>query len=186
MGRRAALLELGSELLVLTKRLLRILEVVLQVHDLHRVLAVLLRLRLNGLRRRLDFLLLRIHEGLELRNGGSLLVDNLLVLLLHGLQELLQDADDLTGRARLAGGRLEEVGQHHLGEAVHVAVDHDVLQRRRGTALQEPRPETITDQGSRALIIWQTRRGSFAAVSKPIVVKLHALCAAFSRTTTIR
>ena len=34
LGRRAALLELGSELLVLTKRLLRILEVVLQVHDL--------------------------------------------------------------------------------------------------------------------------------------------------------
>merc|ERR1719236_303550 len=102
LRRGAALLQLGHELLVLAQGILRILQIVLQVDDLHRHLAVLLHLRLDRLRGRLDLLLLRSHQRLALRLRGVLLLGRVRDLILHVLQKLLQDAHDLARRRRVA------------------------------------------------------------------------------------
>merc|ERR1719236_456591 len=120
LRRGAALLQLGHELLVLAQGILRILQVVLQVDDLHRHLAVLLRLHLDRLRGRLDLLLLRSHQRLALRLRGVLLLGRVRDLILHVLQKLLQDAHDLARRRRVARRRQrrQELRQHAASVAV--------------------------------------------------------------------
>merc|ERR1719352_1972474 len=86
---RAALLQLLKELLILAKRLLRVLEVVLQVDDLHGHLAVLLRLHLDRLSRGRNLLLLRSDQRFEFGDGSVLILRDVAQLLLHVLEQLL-------------------------------------------------------------------------------------------------
>merc|ERR1719236_209984 len=120
LRRGAALLQLGHELLVLAQGILRILQIVLQVDDLHRHLAVLLHLRLDRLRGRLDLLLLRSHQRVEFRLRGVLRLGSVSELLLHVLQKLLQNAHDLARRRRVARRRQrrQELRQHAASVAV--------------------------------------------------------------------
>merc|ERR1719353_60695 len=71
---RAALLQLREELLILAQRFLCILEVVLQVDDLHGHLAVLLQLHLDRLSRGRDLLLLRSNQRFEICDGSILIL----------------------------------------------------------------------------------------------------------------
>merc|ERR1719453_2397114 len=71
--RRTAFFQLLKELLILALRFLRVFEVVLQVHDLHSHLAVLLRLRLDRLSRGRDLLLLCSHQRFEFGDGSVLI-----------------------------------------------------------------------------------------------------------------
>merc|ERR1719359_804891 len=121
---RAALLQLREELLVLAQRFLRVLEVVLQVHDLHGHLTVLLQLHLDRLSRGRDLLLLRSDQRFEFGDGSILGLRDVAQLLLHILQQLLQDANDLARSWRVARpGRLrrrKELRQRSASVAVHV------------------------------------------------------------------
>merc|ERR1719352_2106891 len=142
LRRGAALLQLRHELLVLAQGILRILQVVLQVDDLHRHLAVLLHLSLDRLRGRLDLLLLRGHQRVEFRLRSVLLLGSVSELLLHVLQELLQDAHDLARRQRVAredklakgtsSVALQEAPSHALGDRVdRLLASRDVSLRLR-------------------------------------------------------
>merc|ERR1719269_522914 len=102
---RAALLQLRKELLILAQRFLRVLEVVLQVHDLHRHLAVLLQLHLDCLSRGRDLLLLRSDQRFEIGDGTILRLRDVVQLLLHVLEQLLQDTDDLARSRRVTSLR---------------------------------------------------------------------------------
>merc|ERR1719482_2400395 len=148
----AALLQLGHELLVLAKGILSIGQVVLQVHDLDSDLAVLLRLRLDRLRRSLDLLLLRAHERLELRLSSVLLLGRVSQLLLHVLQELLQDPNDLARRRRVLRGRRQELRQRVAGVTVHGLASKDELAESTGrVALQEAAGHALHDRIDRLL-----------------------------------
>merc|ERR1719379_927399 len=139
---RAALLQLRKELLVLAQRFLRVLEVVLQVHDLHGHLAVLLQLHLDRLSRGRNLLLLGCDQSLEISDGTILRLRDLVQLLLHILEQLLQDPDDLArSRSVSRSGRLrrrQELRQRAARITVHgLAVQNQVAESARGIALQE-------------------------------------------------
>merc|ERR1719353_902000 len=132
--RRATLLQLLQELLILAQRILRVLEVVLQVDELHRHLAVLLRLHLDGLSRGRNLFLLRSDQTLKLGDGSILRLRDVAQLLLHVLQQLLQDADNLARGRRIAGAsrlrRRQELRQRAAGVAVQgIAVQDQVAKR---------------------------------------------------------
>merc|ERR1719359_2132732 len=136
----ATLLQLRKELLVLAQRFLRVLEVVLQVDDLHRHLAVLLRLHLDRLSRGRNLLLLRGDQRLEIGDGSVLRLRDVAQLLLHVLQQLLQDTNDLARTRRVASllRSRQELSQRAAGVAVHgLAVQDQGAKRARGVALQE-------------------------------------------------
>merc|ERR1719379_2786001 len=103
--RSTTLLQLRKELLVLAQRFLCVLEVVLQVDDLHRHLAVLLQLHLDRLSRSLDLLLLRSDQRFEIGDGSVLSLRDVAQVLLHVLQELLQDSDNLARSRRITSLR---------------------------------------------------------------------------------
>merc|ERR1719379_1068221 len=137
---RAALLQLLKELLILAQRFLRVLEVVLQVDDLHGHLAVLLRLHLDRLSRGRDLLLLRSHQRFEIGNGSVLILRDVAQLLLHVLEQLLQDTDNLARSRRVTRLRRsrQELRQRAAGVAVEIlAVQNQVAESARGVALQE-------------------------------------------------
>merc|ERR1719506_1472144 len=148
---RTSLLQLLEELLILAQRFLRILEVVLQVHDLHGHLAVLLRLHLDRLSRGGDFLLLRSDQSFELGNRGVLILRDVAQLLLHVLEQLLQDPDDLARSRSVSGScrlrRRQELCQRAARVAVQgVAVQHQVAESARGVALQEHGRHALHDR----------------------------------------
>merc|ERR1719313_1409583 len=139
---RAALLQLRKELLVLAQRFLRVLEVVLQVDDLHGHLAVLLRLHFDRLSRGRDLLVLRSDQRFEFGDGSVLILRDVAQLLLHVLEQLLQDTDDLA-RSRSVSctrrlRRRQELRQRAARVPVHgLAVQNQVAESARGVALQE-------------------------------------------------
>merc|ERR1719333_1687387 len=154
LRRGAALLQLGHELLVLTQGILRILQIVLQVDDLHRRLAVLLRLHFDRLRGRLDLLLLRGHQRVEFRLRRVLLLGHVSELLLHVLQKLLQNAHDLARRRRVARRRRrrQELRQHAASVAVQrVARENKLAKRTSSVALQEAASHALGDRVDRLL-----------------------------------
>merc|ERR1719353_556626 len=146
---RAALLQLRKELRILAQRFLCVLEVVLQVDNLHRHLAVLLQLHLDRLSRGRNFLLLRSDQRFEISDGSILRLRDVAQLLLHVLQELLQDADDLARTRRVTGLRRsrQELRQRAAGVAVHgLAVQNQVAKSARGVALQERARHALHDR----------------------------------------
>merc|ERR1719359_299293 len=146
---RAALLQLLKELLILAQRFLRVLEVVLQVDDLHGHLAVLLRLRLDRLSRGRDLLLLRSHQRFEFGDGSVLILRDVAQLLLHVLAQLLQDTDDLARSRRVTSLRRsrQELRQRAARVPVHgLAVQNQVAESARGVALQEHTRHALHDR----------------------------------------
>merc|ERR1719274_53892 len=143
----AALLQLSCELLVLRQSILRIRQVVLQVHDLHCERALALQLRLDRLRRLLDLLLLRARHRVELRNRGVLLRSHVSQLLLHVLKQLLQDAHNLPRRRRVARRRRQELRQRATGVLVDVlARQHELAKSTSSRALQEAPGHALLDR----------------------------------------
>merc|ERR1719253_563998 len=149
--RRTALLQLHQEPLVSAEAVLRVLQIVLQRHNLHRGLARTLRLRLDRVRRSLDLLLLRRHERLELGDRGVLRLRRLVELLLHVLLELVQNARDLARHRRVLRVRRQEVRQHTAAVAVHVARDHEVAKLLRLAGLQERAAHALAQSRNRLL-----------------------------------
>merc|ERR1719305_2061064 len=145
--RRATLLQLRKELLIFAQRLLRVLEVVLQVDDLHRHLAVLIQLHLDRLSRGRDLLLLRSDQRFEIGDGTILRLRDVGQLLLHVLQELLQDANDLARSRRVTSRSRQELRQRAAGVAVQgLAVQDQVAKRARRVALQERARHALHDR----------------------------------------
>merc|ERR1719506_2590630 len=133
--RSATLLQLRKELRIFAQRLLRVLEVVLQVDDLHRHLAVLLQLHLDRLSRGRDLLLLRSDQRFEIGDGTILRLRDVSQLLLHVLQQLLQDANDLARSRRVTSLRRsrQELRQRAARVAVDVlAIQNQVAESARG------------------------------------------------------
>merc|ERR1719269_253377 len=146
---RAALLQLLKELLVLAQRFLRVLEVVLQVDDLNSHLAVLLRLHLDRLSRGRNLLLLRSDQRFEFGDGSVLILRDVAQLLLHVLEQLLQDTDDLARSRRVTSLRRsrQELRQRAARVAVHgLAVHNQVAESARGVALQEHGRHALHDR----------------------------------------
>merc|ERR1719337_606390 len=145
--RSATLLQLRKELRIFAQRFLRVLEVVLQVDDLHRHLAVLLQLHLDRLSRGRDLLLLRSDQGFEIGDGTILRLRDVSQLLLNVLQQLLQDANDLARTRRVTSRSRQELRQRAAGVAVQgLAVQNQVAKRARGIALQEHARHALHDR----------------------------------------
>merc|ERR1719375_411075 len=146
---RATLLQLFKELLVLAQRFLRVLEVILQVDDLHGHLAVLLRLHLDRLSRGRDLLLLRSNQSFEFGDGSVLILRDVAQLLLHVLEQLLQDSHDLARSRRVTSLRRsrQELRQRAARVAVQgLAVQNQVAESVRGVALQEHARHALHDR----------------------------------------
>merc|ERR1719405_264714 len=159
--RRATLLQLRKELLIFAQRLLRVLEVVLQVDDLHRHLAVLLSLHLDRLSRGRNLLLLRSDQRFEFRNGSVLILRDVSQLLLHVLQQLLQDANDLARCRRVTSLRRsrQELRQRAARVAVQgLAVQDQIAKRARRVALQERARHALHDRVNGLLACRDVRR----------------------------
>merc|ERR1719310_950374 len=133
---RAALLQLRKELRVLAQRFLRVLQVVLQVDDLHGHLAVLFQLHLDRLSRGRNLLLLRSDQSFEVGDGTVLRLRDVAQLLLHVLEQLLQDTDDLARSRRITSRSRQELRQRAARVAVHrFTVQDQVAESARGIAL---------------------------------------------------
>merc|ERR1719313_494158 len=153
--RSAALLQLHEEDLISTELLLRVLEVVLEVHDLHGGLSGALGLGLDRGGRSGDLLLFRRHETFVLRDRVVLDLRDAVELSLHILLQLRQNADDLLGHrdVLVALVRRQELRKSVARVTRHrpCALENEVAQRLRSGALEEGSAEPFRQRGDRRL-----------------------------------
>mmetsp|Transcript_79086 Transcript_79086/g.177149 ORF Transcript_79086/g.177149 Transcript_79086/m.177149 type:complete len:366 (+) Transcript_79086:1151-2248(+) len=143
--RVAALGQVGEELLVLRQRLLGVLQILFEVHNLDTGLSLALQLLLDRLCVGLNLLVLGRHQCVEVSDGRLLGPGNLGEVLLHRLLHLLEDADNLATLgcvARLLA--LREKGRHQVPvHRAHLHADRDPPQRRCPGGLQETARGTL-------------------------------------------
>merc|ERR1719453_792110 len=148
--RRAVLLQVGKELLVLLEGLYRVLHILLRVHDLHAELSDTRQFGLDRLRRCFYLLRLRRHQLLVEFDGFLFGLGGVRQVRHHRVQHLFHDSDDLSAlgcvlcRGALALGK--EGGQHVAIGAAEVDSQHQPPQHGSGRGLQE----TVRPLGQRS------------------------------------
>merc|ERR1719313_1013886 len=153
--RGAALLQLHEEDLICAELLLRVLQVILQVHDLHGGLSGALGLGLDRGSRGGNLLFLRRDETFVLRNRVVLDLRDAIQLSLHILLQLRQNPDDLLGDrdVLVATVRRQELRESITRVTRHgpCALENEVPQGRRSGALEEGAAEPFRQRCHRRL-----------------------------------